>query len=80
MKKKTKNDAQIAVDAVQGQPENSFELINKYGTYEIQPTCDSDNKYPEIAQGYPKGRKSGDRLTSNASDGLGKGKSEFKKT
>ncbi len=37
--------------SVQGQPNNSFELINKYGTYNIQPTNDSDNEYPAIAQG-----------------------------
>lgn len=39
------------------QPNTSFELINKYGTYEIQPTADSDNEYPKIAQGLPKDRK-----------------------
>ena len=36
------------------QPETAFELLNKYGTYEIQPTCDSDNDFPKIAQGLPK--------------------------
>ena len=36
------------------QPETAFELVNKYGTYEIQPTCDSDNDFPKIAQGLPK--------------------------
>ncbi|MBQ3816753.1 MAG: hypothetical protein II802_00590 [Clostridia bacterium] len=34
------------------QPESSFQLINKYGTYEIQPTADTDNQYPAIAQGF----------------------------
>ena len=33
---------------------NVFEMLNKYGTYEIQPTCDSDNDFPKIAQGLPK--------------------------
>ena len=33
-----------------GQPETAFELINKYGTYNIQPTCDSDNDFPKISQ------------------------------
>lgn len=37
-----------------GQPETAFDMINKYGTYEIQPTSDSGNKFPEIAQGLPK--------------------------
>ena len=36
---------------VSGQPQNSFEMVNKYGTYNIQPTNDSDNEFPEIAQG-----------------------------
>ena len=41
-------------DYVVSQPETTFELLNKYGTYEIQPTCDSDNDFPKIAQGLPK--------------------------
>lgn len=52
--KKDKNkkvDIEISANAVAGQPENVFELINKYGTYEIQPTDDSDNKFPTISQG-----------------------------
>ncbi len=35
-------------------PDSSFDLINKYGTYEIQPTSDTDNPFPKIAQGLPK--------------------------
>ncbi len=35
-------------------PDSSFDLINKYGTYEIQPTADTDNPFPHIAQGLPK--------------------------
>jgi hypothetical protein len=31
---------------------NAFDLVNEYGTYEIQPTCDNENQYPAIAQGY----------------------------
>ena len=34
-----------------GQPENAFEQINFYGTYNIQPTQVSDNTYPAIGQG-----------------------------
>lgn len=34
-----------------GQPETAEELLRKYGTYEIQPTADSDNPFPTIAQG-----------------------------
>ncbi len=45
---------EIPVDAIQGQPHTAFEQVNKYGTYEIQPTNDSDQRFPEIAQGLPK--------------------------
>ena len=31
--------------------------INKYGTYEIQDTADTDNRYPLIAQGMPEKAK-----------------------
>lgn len=34
-------------------PDSSFDLINKYGTYEIQPTADTDNPFPHISQGLP---------------------------
>ncbi len=40
--------------AVHGQPHDVFDLLNKYGTYNIQPTSDSDNEFPHIAQGLPK--------------------------
>ena len=52
--KRTENTEEIAVDAVMSQPRDCFELINKYGTYEIQPTNDSDQDFPKIAQGLPK--------------------------
>ena len=44
-------DKKNKTDAIYGQPKDAFELVNKYGTYEIQPTNDSDNEYPAIAQG-----------------------------
>ena len=56
MKKSSKKDDRLtpSANSVHGQPQNAFELINKYGTYNIQPTNDSDNEFPEIAQGLPK--------------------------
>lgn len=33
----------------------AFELVNKYGTYEIQPTQNTDNVFPAIGTGFPKG-------------------------
>ena len=35
-----------------GMPETTCEMVNFYGTYEIQPTAETDNQYPAIAQGY----------------------------
>ena len=37
-----------------GNAEKSLELVNKYGTYEIQPTANTENPFPKIAQGLPK--------------------------
>ena len=52
-KKETDVIKEISSTAVMSQPTDSFELINKYGTYEIQPTNDSDHDFPKIAQGLP---------------------------
>lgn len=57
--KSLKPEIEISAKNIEGNPDNTFELINKYGTYEIQPTADSDNKFPEIAQGLPKKCKGG---------------------
>ncbi len=34
-------------------PDTAEELINTYGTYEIQATCATDNTFPAISQGLP---------------------------
>lgn len=53
--KNGKLNQEIPVNNIVSQPQHSvYELINKYGTYEIQPTADSDNDFPKIAQGLPK--------------------------
>ena len=46
---------------IHGQPHTAFEMVNKYGTYEIQPTADSENAYPMIAQGDPRPPKKKNR-------------------
>ncbi len=53
-----------------GQPQNVTEQINKYGTYNIQPTNDSDNSFPKIAQGLPsvESRKQMQREKDNTRD------------
>ncbi len=52
-KRPLKEPTELSVNAVHGQPGSAFELIRKYGTYNIQPTNDSDQEYPGIAQGLP---------------------------
>lgn len=39
---------------ISGQPRTVFDMLNKYGTYNIQPTSDNENEYPKIAQGISK--------------------------
>ena len=52
-KERKRVEIEIAVQSVGGAPEDSFDLINKYGTYEIQPTADTVNLFPTIGQGFP---------------------------
>ncbi len=37
-----------------GWPEGKNDVINKYGTYEVQATCGMENDFPQIAQGLSK--------------------------
>lgn len=36
-----------------GQPESCADLVNKYGTYNIQPTADTENVFPLISHALP---------------------------
>ena len=45
--------AEQSAVSIEGQPQNAYEMVHKYGTYNIQPTADSDNEFAEIAQGLP---------------------------
>ena len=49
-------------DPVMGEPEDSFDMVNKYGTYNIQPTSQTENSFPHIAQGLRKSAKTGRRI------------------
>ncbi len=49
-------------------PDDSFQLVNKYGTYEIQPTADTDNKFPAIAQGFARKEQERERLDEKKGD------------
>ena len=39
---------------VMGLPETAFEMVNRYGTYNIQSTAETENMYPAVAQGFNK--------------------------
>ncbi|MBR6502053.1 MAG: hypothetical protein IKT42_01300 [Clostridia bacterium] len=53
-----KNEKRITKkDYIPGRPKTSFELLNKYGTYNVQPTADSDTDFPKIGQGLSKKQK-----------------------
>ena len=45
----------ISSEPFGGMPETASEMVNRYGTYEIQATSDTENMYPAIAQGFNKG-------------------------
>ena len=66
MKKHNKKDEAKAPSMVNNssQPENASEMVNFYGTYNIQPTQASDNTYPAIGQGLDK--ESAERLCKEA--------------
>lgn len=51
MKKKEEFPTTFPSVPILEEPENVSELLNKYGTYEIQPTADTENMYPAISQG-----------------------------
>lgn len=63
MKNKNKNygsnekDLEISVTPIEGEPQTTYDLVNKYGTYEIQPTAETQNEWPTIAQGCPENYK-----------------------
>lgn len=37
-----------------GNVPTAFEMVNRFGTYEIQRTADTENDFPTIAQGLSK--------------------------
>ena len=39
-----------------GWPEGDDDVINKYGTYEVQRTCGVENDFPQIAPGMARGK------------------------
>ena len=37
-----------------GWPDGPDDVITRYGTYEVQATCGTENDFPMIAQGLPR--------------------------
>lgn len=50
-RKNLKNRLEECTMNIEGNPETVNEMLNKYGTYEIQPTADTENEFPAVAQG-----------------------------
>lgn len=53
-KEKFKTPLDISATPFDACPKTAEEMVNTYGTYNIQPTADTDNDFPGIAQGNPK--------------------------
>jgi len=54
MEKGMPYDGAPEVNAFPGDPDDCFDMVNKYGTYNIQPTADGDHLFPLIAPGLPR--------------------------
>ena len=52
-KKEKKTETAPSLLAQKATPETATDLINNYGTYNVQPTADSENPFPAVAQGLP---------------------------
>lgn len=44
---------------------DAFDMVNRYGTYNIQPTADTENLFPTIAQGLPRPKKQKKKKAKN---------------
>ena len=42
------DDVELRANPVLGEPMDVWDQINKYGTYEVQDTTDTDNAFPTI--------------------------------
>ena len=60
-----KENSTLNVEAL---PNSAFDMVNRYGTYEIQATADTHNQYPAIAQGFNKKIITRDRQNTSVKD------------
>ncbi len=55
MKNENEKDKKISSDKPPiGDVYDAEDVVNKFGTYDIQPTADTKNLFPAIAQGLPR--------------------------
>lgn len=55
MRKKRLPDQTPDLHAFQSPPDTTFDVVNMYGTYNVQRTADTENVFPLIAPGLPRG-------------------------
>ena len=55
--KKNEFNTELSVEKFTRNPETVDEMLNSYGTYNIQPTAVNENDFPAIAQGENKRMK-----------------------
>lgn len=72
MKKKPKMSDMSHINTADGNPDTAFDMVDFYGTYEIQPTQDTDNTYPAIAQGFNQKQVKTDRQNPQPDKKTGK--------
>lgn len=61
MKNENEKDKKISSDKPPiGEVYDAEDAVNKFGTYNIQPTADTKNLFPAIAQGLPRQKKAKD--------------------
>lgn len=53
MSREKEIDRELSVRVVIGEPENTTDLLCKYGTYNVQSNNGTQNEFPQIAQGLP---------------------------
>ena len=53
MEKQDKNKKISSAEAPQSDVFDAEDMVNKYGTYNVQPTADTKNLFPQISQGLP---------------------------
>lgn len=62
MRKQKKDRHAPTPERAPGWPQGRDDVVNKYGTYEVQATCGMENEFPMIAQGGGVGKSAPEAL------------------